>query len=74
MNTAEQVGARGEMTRLEGLEPPTPGFEGRYSIRLSYKRTWFNPNSSEGFTYRHSGAILRLTHECIVFETEHSIR
>ena len=26
------------MARLEGLEPPTHGLEGRCSIRLSYRR------------------------------------
>ena len=26
------------MARLEGLEPPTPWFEARYSIQLSYGR------------------------------------
>ncbi|CAA9890902.1 conserved hypothetical protein [Candidatus Methylobacter favarea] len=29
-----------EMARLAGLEPATPGLEGRCSIRLSYKRLW----------------------------------
>ena len=26
------------MVRSEGLEPPTPWFEAKYSIRLSYER------------------------------------
>jgi hypothetical protein len=26
------------MARLEGIEPPTPGLEGRCSIQLSYRR------------------------------------
>ena len=27
-----------KMARLEGIEPPTPGLEGRCSIQLSYRR------------------------------------
>jgi hypothetical protein len=26
--------------RSEGLEPPTPWFEAKYSIQLSYERKW----------------------------------
>jgi hypothetical protein len=30
----------GEVARLTGLEPATPGVTGRYSNRLSYNRAW----------------------------------
>ncbi len=30
----------GEVARLTGLEPATPGVTGRYSNQLSYNRAW----------------------------------
>ena len=36
------------MVRREGLEPPTPWFEARYSIQLSYRRMWRN-NKGNGW-------------------------
>ncbi len=30
----------GQVARLTGLEPATPGVTGRYSNRLSYNRAW----------------------------------
>ena len=32
------VSTRNEVARLEGFEPPTPGFEAQCSIQLSYRR------------------------------------
>ena len=29
-----------KLARSEGLEPPTPWFEAKYSIQLSYERLW----------------------------------
>lgn len=29
------------LARSEGLEPPTPWFEAKYSIQLSYERFWY---------------------------------
>jgi hypothetical protein len=29
------------MVRSEGLEPPTPWFEAKYSIQLSYERVFY---------------------------------
>ena len=34
----EQTSKRGEVARLTGLEPATPGVTGRYSNQLSYNR------------------------------------
>jgi hypothetical protein len=31
------------VVRLEGFEPPTPWFEARYSVQMSYRR--FTPNA-----------------------------
>jgi hypothetical protein len=32
--------ACGKNARLEGIEPPTPWFEAKYSIQLSYRRVF----------------------------------
>ncbi len=34
----QKFSKRGEMARLTGLEPATPGVTGRYSNQLSYNR------------------------------------
>ena len=36
--THHRIGIRPSFARLEGLEPPTHGLEGRCSIHLSYRR------------------------------------
>ena len=37
------IAISGEMARVTGLEPATPGVTGRYSNQLSYTRAWASP-------------------------------
>src|SRR5690349_11509867 len=45
-----------EMARLEGVEPPARGFEGRCSIQLSYRRVSLRILSRRHFFWRRSCA------------------